>query len=142
MLLSVKYDGKYIRPLRIEPGEVWDEADFFNAADNPVYQIDTWIWLILGWDAQYIDGKKYAVPVPSERLEKPIAYMVFQAIKPGKGQIVWDPLPEPAPLFFRRAEALVTIGDCDWDILDWYKSSPNSTGQIFVDPGYALVTGH
>ncbi len=137
MLLSVKYDSKFLTPVDIEPGPAWDHADFVHAIGNPVKGIDLWIWLILGWELQ--DGA--AVPLPTERLQEPMAFMVFEVIKPGKGHIVWDPLPDPAPVFYRRAEALVTIDECDWDVVDWYKSSPNSTGKVTVQPGYVIGTG-
>lgn len=143
-LLSVVYDTKHMSAVRLEPGEAWKNADFVYTAENAVGS--HFIWLILGWELQYGE----ACPLPASRLDEPFAYMVFHGIKPGKSKIEWPPVPDDSCYdrngieycFYRRGETLVTVKDCEWDVIDFYsRNGINTTGKMAVEPGYAIMVG-
>lgn len=134
-LLRLSYEGRRISPVRIEPGDAWAQADFVHAIDNVISDGD-YIWLILGWELQYGE----TCPIPAEKLALPFVYMVFDGIKPGKAKIDWMPVPDGETGFFRRGECIVDDDGCLWDVIDFYRSRPNQTGLMNVEPGHVIVT--
>jgi len=128
-LLFVEYDATRLDGVRVEPGELWDGADFVDAVANA--SVDgIFRFLVLGWSSG-------GLAIPAERTSLPIAYMVFRGERPGKARIAW--LSRDESLIQRRAEALVDT-DCGmWNVIDFLRTRPNITGLIDVETGSVVV---